>query len=50
MWQDALIALDKAMESNCYDLCPELSSHDNVWFWIGFKKAVEIIKEAYHKN
>jgi len=45
-----LLSIDEAFKSNCYDLCPELSSHDNVWFWIGFNKAVEIIKEAYHKK
>ena len=44
------IALDKAMKSNCFDLCPELTSHDNVWFWIGFNKAVEIMKKAYLKK
>lgn len=45
-----MLALDKALNSNCYDLCPELSLHDNVGFWIGFNKAVEIMKEAYPKN
>ena len=41
--------LDKESKKSCYELCPNLSSHDNVWFWQGYNKAVEIMRSAYPK-
>lgn len=47
MPKDVILAIDEASKKSCYDLCPELTTHDNVWFWIGFNKAVEIMQQEH---
>lgn len=30
---EVFLALDKALKANCFEVCPDLTTHDSVGFW-----------------